>query len=37
MFHLRDQIFEFIKKKRFEADIQIIDDGNELLNTGVEF
>ena len=33
-FHLRDQIFEFIKKKRFEADIQIIDDGNELLNTG---
>ncbi len=33
-FHLRDQIFEFIKNKRFEADIQIIDDGNELLNTG---
>ena len=27
-FHLRDQIFEFIKNKRFEADIQIIDDVN---------
>ena len=33
-FHLRDQIFEFIKKKNFSIDIQIIDDGKIILDTG---
>ena len=33
-FHLRDQIFEFIKKKKFPIDIQIIDDGKIILDTG---
>ena len=33
-FHLREQIYEFIKVKKFKIDIQIIDDGNKILNTG---
>jgi len=33
-FHLRDQIFEFIKNKNFSIEIKIIDDGNEILETG---
>ena len=33
-FHLGNQIFEFIKKKKFPIDIQIIDDGEEILDTG---
>jgi len=33
-FHLRNQIFEFIKKKNFSIDIQVIDDGEKILNTG---
>ena len=33
-FHLRDQIFEFIKNKNFSVEIKIIDDGNEILETG---
>ena len=33
-FHLKDQIFEFIKKKNFSIDIQIIKDGQKILNTG---
>ena len=33
-FHLSDQIFEFIKDKEFPIDIQIIEDGREILNTG---
>ncbi len=33
-FHLGNQISEFIKKKKFSIDIQIINDGNEILNTG---
>ena len=33
-FHLSNQIFEFIKNKEFEIDIQIIDDGKEILDTG---
>ena len=33
-FHLRDQIFQFIKKKNFSIDIQIIDDGKIILDTG---
>ena len=33
-FHLSDQIFEFIKKKNFMADIQIINDGKFILDTG---
>ncbi len=33
-FYLRDQIFEFIEKKNFSVDIQIIDDGKKILNTG---
>ena len=33
-FHLGNQISEFIKNKKFTIDIQIINDGNEILNTG---
>ena len=33
-FYLRDQIADFIKSKKFCIDIQIIDDGKEILNTG---
>ena len=33
-FYLSDQIFEFIKKKKFMADIQIINDGKFILDTG---
>ena len=33
-FHLSKQISEFIKMKNFSIDIQIIDDGKKILNTG---
>tara|TARA_Y100001970_G_scaffold124010_1_gene153668 strand:+ start:5028 stop:5717 length:690 start_codon:yes stop_codon:yes gene_type:complete len=33
-FHLGDQIFKFIKNKKFQIDIQIIEDGKEILDTG---
>ena len=33
-FHLGNQISEFIKNKKFPIDVQIINDGNEILNTG---
>ena len=33
-FHLGNQIFEFIKNKNFPIDIQIIEDGKEILDTG---
>ena len=33
-FYLSDQIFEFFKKKKFMADIQIINDGKFILDTG---
>ena len=33
-FHLGDQIFEFIKNKKFPIDIEIIEDGKEILDTG---
>ena len=33
-FHLSNQIFEFIKDKKFSIDIQIIEDGSEILDTG---
>ena len=33
-FHLGNQIFEFIQKKNFPINIQIIEDGKELLDTG---
>ncbi|MDC0150477.1 sugar phosphate nucleotidyltransferase [Candidatus Pelagibacter sp.] len=33
-FYLEDQIFEFIKNKKFPVDIQIIKDGEEILDTG---
>ena len=33
-FHLSDQIFKFIEKKNFLIDIQIIDDGKTILDTG---
>ena len=33
-FHLGDQITDFIKNKNFSIDIQIIEDGKEILNTG---
>ena len=33
-YHLSKQIFEFIKKKNFSIDIQIIEDGKIILDTG---
>ena len=33
-FYLGDQIFEFIKNKKFPIDIEIIEDGKEILDTG---
>ena len=33
-FHLSDQIFDFVKKKKFPIDIKIIKDGKNILNTG---
>ena len=33
-FYLGKRISEFIKKKNFSADIRIIEDGKEILNTG---
>ena len=33
-FYLSDQIYEFVKKKNFSIDIQIVKDGEKILNTG---
>ena len=33
-FHLGDQIFNFINKKNFKIDIDIVDDGSKILDTG---
>ena len=33
-FYLKDQIKNFIKKKNFDLKIEIIEDGNEILDTG---
>ena len=33
-FHLGDQIFDFVRKKKFPIEIQIIEDGKEILDTG---
>ena len=33
-FHLKEQIIDFVNTKNFEADIQIVEDGKEILDTG---
>lgn len=33
-FYLKDQIFDFIDNKKFPIDIEIIDEGKNILNTG---
>ena len=33
-FHLKDQISNFLGDKKFLVDIEIVDDGKEILNTG---
>ena len=33
-FHLSDQIFDFVERKNFPIDIQIVEDGKKILNTG---
>ena len=33
-FYLKEKIENFIKLKKFELDVQIIDDGEQILNTG---
>ena len=33
-FYLKDQIFEFIKNNKFQIDIEIINDGSKILDTG---
>ena len=33
-FHLGDQIFKFIKNKKYSIEIQIVNDGKEILDTG---
>ena len=34
IFHLGEQILNFIKEKKFPIDIEIIKDGDKILNTG---
>ena len=33
-FYLKEKIYEFIKKKKFQIDLQIIDEGEDILDTG---
>ena len=33
-FHLKDQIFEFVRNKKFKINIEVIEDGLEILDTG---
>lgn len=33
-FHLKQQIFDYIKNTKFPIEIEIIDDGKDILNTG---
>ena len=33
-FHLGNQISEFIKNKKFPIEIQVVQDGSKILNTG---
>ncbi len=33
-FYLSNQIFDFVKKKKFPIEIQVIEDGKEILDTG---
>mgnify|MGYP001389924711 CR=1 FL=1 len=33
-YHLSEQIFDFVKRKNFSINIEIIKDGREILNTG---
>ena len=33
-FYLSNQIFDFVEKKKFPIDIQVIDDGKKILDTG---
>jgi len=33
-FHLKEQITDFIKNRNFSADIEVIEDGLQILNTG---
>ena len=33
-FHLGDQIFDFVNKKNFKIDIDIVEDGSKILDTG---
>ena len=35
-FHLKDQINDYIIKKNFNISINVVPDGNEILNTGGE-
>ncbi len=33
-FYLKEKFYEFFKKKKYEINIEIIEDGNNILNTG---
>lgn len=33
-FHLKEKIYDFIEKKKFQIDLDIIDDGENILDTG---
>ena len=33
-YYLKEQINEFIKKHNFEIEIEVVEDGNEILDTG---
>ena len=33
-FYLKEQIYEFIKKKNFQIEIEVIEDGINILDTG---
>ena len=33
-FYLKEQIYEFFKNHKFEIDIEVIEDGSDILDTG---
>ena len=33
-FYLKEQIYEFVKNHKIEVEIKVIDDGNDILDTG---
>ena len=34
LFYLKEKIYDFIEKKNFQIDLEIIDEGEDILDTG---